>query len=496
MAAAAHRRLAIGILLFATFMDLLDVTIVQVALPAIAADLQAPDMAVEWVVSGYLLAFAVALVTGGRLGDIFGRKRMFLLGVAGFTLASGLCAGAWTIEVLISARVLQGLLAAAMVPQLLATLQSLFPPRERAPWYGLIGATTGLAAVAGPLLGGVLVDADLWGLSWRTIFLINLPVGIAIVILAAAFVPETRSRHPLRVDLRGVLLLSAGLLCLMVPLVEGRTLEWPAWLLLPVATGIGLLFGFIAHCRRRQAFDSSAVLPLRLFRNRGFTAGVIAQSVFQASLNAFTLPFVFYLQLALGHSALSAGLSLLAFSLGSMVATAAAVPLVPKLGRHLVTVGAALMGTGFLWTFLIVSAEGLSLTPWSAALPMALAGVGLSAVVIPLVDVALATVPIDDAGAASGVLTTFQQLGAAVGVAISMTVFFTVVDGDWSSANALAALRSSVALALIGLAIVAATSFTLPGARAARDRRQSAELTADHAADPPPNQSSAHSRSH
>src|SRR5690625_4376371 len=228
MVTAAHRRIAITILLFATFMDLLDVTIVQVALPSIGVDLQASGTTSGWVVSGYLLAFAVALVTGGRLGDIFGRKRIFLVGIIGFTLTSALCAGAWSLAILISARALQGLFAAIMVPQLLATLQSLFTPKERTPWYGVIGAITGIAAVAGPLLGGLLVDADLLGLGWRTIFLINVPIGVLIISLARRFVPETRSRHPLRVDLIGPLLLAAAVLCIMVPRSEERRVgkEW------------------------------------------------------------------------------------------------------------------------------------------------------------------------------------------------------------------------------------------------------------------------------
>src|SRR5699024_834155 len=212
---------------------------------------------------------AMGLVTGGRLGDILGRKRIFLIGTVGFTLASVVCTTAWMVEVLVVARVLQGLFAAIMVPQLLASVQSLFAPKERTPWYGVIGASTGVAAVAGPLLGGLLVDADVFGLGWRTIFLINVPIGAVIVGLAQKFVPETSSHDPLRVDLVGVLLLSAAVLCLMVPLVEGRTLGWPLWLWAPVSAGAGLLYAFVTHCRRRQVRNGSAVVPLALFRNRG-----------------------------------------------------------------------------------------------------------------------------------------------------------------------------------------------------------------------------------
>lgn len=475
MVTEPRRGLAVGILLFAAFMDLLDVTIVQVALPAIGADLEAPGDSLEWVVSGYLLAFAVALVTGGRLGDIAGRRRMFLVGVGGFTAASCLCAASWTVDVLVAARVLQGLFAAVMVPQLLATVQSLFAPRERAPWYGVIGAVTGLAAVIGPVLGGTLVDADLWGLGWRTIFLINAPVGVVILALTSVLVPETRSQHPLGVDLPGVLVLSAALLCLLVPLVEGRTLGWPVWLLVSVAAGVVLLAVFVRHCLRRQVRDGSAVLPLTLFRNRGFSAGVVTQAGFQAAMNAFTLPFLFYLQLSLGRSALGAALNLLAFSVGSMLATGAVVPLVARLGRNLVTIGAVLMAAGFLWTYATLAAEGAAYTARDGILPMALAGIGLAAVVVPLVDVALAAVPVDDAGAASGTLSTFQQLGAAVGVAVSMTVFLGAVGADWTAANTVAALRASVVVSGVGLGVVVLASRALPRAQAVRAAQRARE---------------------
>ena len=333
MATTPRRGLAIGILLFASFMDLLDVTIVQVALPSIGADLGASEAQLEWIVSGYMLAFAVALITGGRLGDLFGRRRVFLIGIAGFTLASAAAAAAWSGEALVATRIAQGLFAALMVPQLLASVQALFSPRERAPMYGLIGGVSGLAAVLGPVLGGWLIDADLWGLGWRAVFLINIPVGIAIFALAARFVPETRSSRPMRLDLVGVALLTAIVLAFMVPLVEGQSLGWPAWLWIPVAIGAVLLVVFIAYSRRRMRRDGSALLPMPLFADRGFSAGIVTQAAFQGSLNAFTLPFIIYLQVGLGFDALTAGLNLLAFSLGALVGTAAVIPLVARVGK-------------------------------------------------------------------------------------------------------------------------------------------------------------------
>jgi MFS family permease len=217
---ATRRGLAMGILIFASFMDLLDVTIVQVALPTIRGDLGATPAQLEWIVSGYMLAFAVLLITGGRLGDIVGRQRMFLIGVAGFTLASVVASASATGDLLVAARVVQGAFAALMVPQALSTLQALYSPKERAPMYGIIGGVSGLAAVIAPVLGGVLIDADIAGLGWRTVFLLNVPVGILIFVLAALFVPNTRSARPVRVDLLGVVLLSGGLFGILYPVVE------------------------------------------------------------------------------------------------------------------------------------------------------------------------------------------------------------------------------------------------------------------------------------
>ena len=479
MTTTPRRGLAIGILLFAAFMDLLDVTIVQVALPSIGADLGATEAQLEWIVSGYMLAFAVGLITGGRLGDLFGRRRVFLIGIAGFTLSSAAAAAAWSGDVLVATRIAQGLFAALMVPQLLASVQALYTPRERAPMFGLIGGVSGLAAVAGPVLGGWLVDADLWGLGWRSVFLINIPVGVVIFVLAARFVPETRSSRPMRLDLVGVALLTAVILAFMVPLVEGQTLGWPAWLWIPVAVGALLLAMFIAYSRRRMRRDGSALLPMPLFADRGFSAGIVTQATFQGALNAFTLPFIIYLQIGLGFDALTAGLNLLAFSLGAMVGTGVVIPLVARLGKVLVTAGSLILGGGVLWVFAVVAETGADFTGWAAVWPMLVSGLGLALLIIPLVDVALATVPVADAGAASGAYSTFQQLGAAAGVATSTTVFFSMIGDDWSREHVLAALQASVWVAVAGFGIAALASLFLPGRAAVQAHLEQARLLAE-----------------
>jgi EmrB/QacA subfamily drug resistance transporter len=447
-----------GILIFAGFMDLLDVTIVQIALTDIRDDLGATPAQLEWTVSGYMLAFAVLLVTGGRLGDVEGRRFAFLIGVAGFTLASATAAMALNGDMLVVSRVAQGAFAAFMVPQALSTLQSLYEPKERAPMLGVIGGVGGLAAVIGPVLGGWLVTSDIAGLGWRSIFLINIPVGIAIFVLALKFVPNTRSPHPLRLDLLGVLLLTGALVALLYPLVEGRELDWPAWLWALVALGAALIAAFIAVERRK----ADPLLPLSLFGNRGFSAGLVTQAAFQGAMNAFTVVFLIYVQAILGFTALGAGLTILPFSLGAFIGVGIAVPLGARVGKLIVTAGALVQAAGLGWALAILATRDFDLTGWDLIPPMIVMGIGLGLLVVPLVDIALATVPETDAGAASGVYGTFQQIGAALGVAIAGTVFFTIVGTDWSQPNVEKAVVSAGLIAVAGYVLSGVASLLLP----------------------------------
>lgn len=460
--ATTRRGLAMGILIFASFMDLLDVTIVQVALPTIREDLGATPAQLEWIVSGYMLAFAVVLVTGGRLGDILGRQRTFLIGVAGFTIASVIASLASSGDILVAARVVQGGFAALMIPQGLSTLQALYSPKERVPIYGIIGGVSGLAAVIAPVLGGWLVTADVAGLGWRSIFLLNVPVGIAIFALAARFVPNTTSPHPLRLDILGVVLLSGSLLGMLYPVVEGRALGWPAWLWLVGAAGVGLAVAFVLVERAKERRDGSSLLPLSLFGNRGFSAGLITQASFQGAMNAFTVAWIIYMQATLGFDALAVGLIMLPFSLGAFIGVGAAIPLASKVGKPLVTLGALIQGGGIAWAVAIMNDLGPALTGWDILLPLTLTGVGLGLLVVPLIDIALANVPLRDAGAASGTYGTFQQIGAAVGVAIAGTVFFNQVGTDFSQPNVMAALTAASGIAIGGYLLSALASLLLP----------------------------------
>lgn len=473
-----NRNIATGILMFAAFMDLLDVTIVNVALPAIRTDLHASPSHLEWILGGYTLAFAVLLITGGRLGDIFGRQRIFLLGVAGFTVASLAACLSGNGDTLVIARVVQGGFAAMMVPQLLSTVQVLYRPKDRAAVFGIIGGVSGTAAVIGPLLGGWLITSNAFGIGWRSIFLINIPVGVALLVLAIKYVPNTRSERATHLDLPGVALATAGAFLLIFPLIEGREQGWPFWIwAMFVASGVVLAL-FVANQRRTERRTHSSLLPMHLFTNRGFSAGLITQSSFQGSMAGFVLAMVIYLQSGLGFSAIHAGLALLPFSLGAFIGVGISAPLGLKLGKVIPLSGALAQAAGIAWLGAAVSSKGDDFSGWDATLPLLLAGTGLGLLVVPLIDIALSTISTDDAGAASGTYTTFQQLGAALGIAIIGVVFFNTVGDAFTAAALRHGFVAAAWCATGGYLLCAVSTLFLPDRSAVREhaRMQEAEL--------------------
>ncbi|MEU8347816.1 MFS transporter [Spirillospora sp. NPDC048832] len=424
------RTAAVVVLLLASFMDLMDNTIVNVALPSMERSLHTTAAQLEWVVSGYVLAFAAMLIAGGRLGDMAGRRTVFLVGTAGFTLAS-LWAGLSTSGTeLVAVRIAQGLFAGAMVPQVLGTVQALYPPEKRAGVYGIAGAVTGAAAVAGPLLGGAFVSGDVLGLGWRAIFLVNVPVGVLVLIGAFTLVPPTKAEHPLSLDVLGTVLAAGGVVALAYPLIEGRQAGWPWWTVVLFVLAPVLLAAFVLHERGRARRGHALLLPLRLFADRGFSAGLIVQLSFQASVIGFLFVLSITVQSGFGFSAWRAGLVVLPFSIAAAFTSGAAAALVAKAGKALVGIGALLQAIGTGWSIEVV-AGGSHPTVAGLIGPMAVAGAGLGLVVVPLTDVVLAAVPTDDAGSASGTLSTFQQVGGALGIAVVGTVFFdSATSGD------------------------------------------------------------------
>ncbi|MEU3499330.1 MFS transporter [Streptomyces hundungensis] len=431
--AAADRRrwFALAIVMTAAFMDLVDVTIVNIAIPSIQQDTGASFSSIQWITAGYALAFAAGLITGGRLGDIHGRKKLFLIGIAGFTLASALCGFAANPEMLVASRILQGAMAAMMVPQVLSIVHATFPAHERGKVFGLFGAVVGLGAVSGPLLGALLTEWNLFGLEWRPIFLINLPVGIAGLILGTKFITESKAPKALKLDLVGVVLVTLGLLMLLYPLTRGRELGWPLWGYLSMAGSVLVFGGLIAYERMKAARDGSPLIELSLFKVKSFAAGIAVQATFGVGLGIFFLVWTLYMQLGLGWSALRAGLTGVPFSIAVSVAAGLSVQkLVPRFGRKVLQSGALTMAAGLLIYIWEAGRYGLDIAPWQMALPLVVMGLGMGLIVAPLTDAVLSEVPKEHSGSASGLINTVQQMGNALGLGLVSVVFFGSIGDD------------------------------------------------------------------
>ena len=423
------RWLAAIVLIVGALMDMIDVTIVNVALPSIQRDLHASATQLEWVVSGYMLAFAATLIIAGNLGDKFGRKRLFLSGAALFGLASLAAGLSGSGAELIVARVVQGAAAAAMAPQVLATFRVIFGRAERGKAFGIYGAMLGFASAIGLVLGGLLTGANLFGWEWRSVFYVNVPVAVAALIAGARFVPETKDPGARRPFVAGAVLLAGSLVAIVYPLLEGRQLGWPAWVWLLMAAGVaGLVVLGLIEARR----TSTTVAPLLragLFRVPAFAAGMGVQLAFFAGMQGFFIAFALWLQAGEHFSPLKAGLTAVAFSVGSFIAAPVAVPLAQKAGRRILAGGAGLMVAGIGGVALAAPHVGLNGSPWPIVPGLVVAGAGLALLVIPLVNVVLAAVPAEVAGGASGLFSTAQQLGGALGVALLGSVFFGYLNG-------------------------------------------------------------------
>ncbi|WP_328748119.1 MFS transporter [Streptomyces sp. NBC_00285] len=431
--AAGDRRrwFALAIVMTAAFMDLVDVTIVNIAIPSIRQDSGASVSQIQWITAGYALAFAAGLITGGRLGDIHGRKRLFLFGIGGFTVASALCGLAPNPDVLVAARILQGGMAAMMVPQVLSIVHATFPAHERGKVFGLFGAVVGLGAVSGPLLGALLTEWNLFGLEWRPIFLINLPVGIAGLVLGSRFITESKAPRALKLDLVGVGLVVLGLLMLLYPLTRGEELDWPLWGNMSMAAAPLVFAALVAYEKRKAARDGSPLVELSLFKVKSFAAGIAVQTVFGVGLGIFFLVWTLYMQTGLGWSPLRAGLTGVPFSLAVSIAAGLSVQqLVPRFGRKVLQAGALLMAVGVLLYLWEADRYGMGISSWQMALPLVVMGVGMGLIVAPLTDAVLSEVPREHAGSASGLINTVQQMGNALGLGLVSVVFFGVVPDD------------------------------------------------------------------
>lgn len=418
-----RRWLALFVLLIANFMNLIDVTIVNVALPSISADLKASDSQIAWVVAAYILAFALGLLPFGRLGDILGRSKLFLWGVAGFTAASALCGMAPSIEFLIAARVIQGLAGAMMTPQVLAIATVTFPPHERGQAFSLFGLSAGLASVCGPILGGILVSANLFGMGWEPIFLVNVPIGIAAVIAGWFLIPRLPGHKDLRNDYVGITLFGLGIVALVYPIVEGRSYGWPLWIFGMIAAGLVLLALFVLWTRAQAAKGAPQLLNYDLITNRQFMFGAFVTTVFASGIPGMFLVISLLLQEGFGFTALESGLTNTPFSVGVLIASAIAGRFGANYLRARLATSGALLVFGIAWIHFYIAGVADTIDHWQMLPPLMIAGIGLGLGFSALFQLVLSNVPPRDAGAGSGALQAFQQVGGALGVAIVVQIF-------------------------------------------------------------------------
>ena len=424
---------ALAICLVAAFMTLLDVSIVNVALPSIRSSLHASADGLQWILSGYALAFGLVLVPAGRLGDARSRRAVFMAGLALFTLSSAVGGLARTVLWLVLARLVQGVSAGIMNPQIAGLIQLVFTGRERGRAFGALGSAIGIATAAGPLVGGALIWLAGAQDGWRWVFYVNVPVGLVALPLAYRLLPppgKARGRESL--DPVGVLLLGVGVVALLLPFVQEQTWhDARKWLLVPAA--LVVLAGFLVWERRHPR----PLLDLSLFRHRSYALGSTIALLYFAGFTAIFFIFTLYLQNGLRYSALLAGLAITPFALGSAIGASTGGRLVLKFGRPLVAVGLVLVALGMIGTFLAVRAVPGHHAALATALPLLVGGFGSGLVISPNQTITLSEVPPGGGGSAAGVLQTGQRIGSAMGITAVSTVFFRAVaasHGGWAKA--------------------------------------------------------------
>jgi MFS family permease len=494
---------AFGAVITAAVMDLLDSTIAQVAAPTIRRELGGSYAVIEWVTAAYALAMAVGLLTGGRLGDIFGRRRMLLTGMAGFVVASAACAAAGTAGELIAARAAQGLLGAIMLPQVFGLIRDMFAAHEMGKAFGVYGPVMGLSAMLGPIASGGLISANLFGTGWRMIFAVNVPVGLAALALGARTLPASSGAaggRPAgsgsggsgsggsgsggsgsagarrgRLDLPGALLAGAAMFLLVFPLAQGHSLGWPAWLYGMLAGSVLALGGFGWYQIRRQRAGRDPLVEPSLFRHGPYRAGMVFSIVFTGSLGGIVMIFNVFLQNGLGFTPWHSAITTAPWAAGAFIGSAAGGIAMSKLGRRVLHAGLVIEAAGLLAIFAVLRAAGGGVSTVDLLAPMVVGGIGMGMVFVPLFDIVMAGVRPQEMGSASGVLQTVNSLGMSLGIAGIGAIFFALAGGHGGHVPVYLHAAQWTALATAGLlACSFAVAFALP--RRAREQGASAEL--------------------
>jgi EmrB/QacA subfamily drug resistance transporter len=440
-------------------MVLLDVSIVNVALPSIKEGLSASSSDLQWVLSGYALTFGLLLVPAGRLGDVRGRRSIFVAGVGLFTLASAACGAAQNSTWLVVARLIQGLAGGMVTPQISATIQQLFSGKERGKAFGLFGSVVGLSTAIGPLVGGLLIQAFGQSEGWRWVFFVNLPIGLAVMPVAWRLLPgpgdAAKNRHDY--DPVGVVLLGVGVVVLLLPFVQDQTWKGELkWLLVPVA--LSILAGFVIWELRYSRRGKEGVVELALFKLRSYSFGVSMISLYFAAFTPLFFVLTLYLQTGLKYSALLAGLATVPFAIGSGVSASIGGRIVNRFGRPLVAIGVSMVGVGVIGTIVAVHEVPTNGTGWYTAAPLLFAGIGSGLVIAPNQTLTVSEVPVERAGTAGGLLQTGQRIGSALGIAAVGSVFFAHLassKGDYPASFEVGVLVSlAFVVAALAVAIV------------------------------------------
>jgi EmrB/QacA subfamily drug resistance transporter len=434
------RWVAFGTVVTAAVMDLLDSTIAQVAAPTIRSELGGSYAVIEWVTAAYALAMAVGLLTGGRLGDIFGRRRMLLAGMAGFVLASAACAAAQNAAELIGARAVQGLLGAVMLPQVFGLIRDMFEAHEMGKAFGVYGPVMGLSAMLGPIASGGLISLDVLGTGWRAIFAVNVPVGLAALVLGFRTLPKAASTGAStgagaggtrrgQLDLPGALLAGVAMFGLVFPLAQGHSLGWPAWLFAMMAGAVLALAGFGWYQVRRQRAGRDPLVEPSVFRHRPYLAGVVFSVVFTGSLGGIVMIFNVFLQNGLGFTPWHSAVTTAPWAAGAFVGSAIGGIAMARLGRRVLHAGLAVEAAGLLGIYAVLRGAGGGVSTVDLLGPMVVGGIGMGMVFVPLFDIVMAGVRPQEMGSASGVLQTVNSLGMSLGIAGIGAIFFAQVGG-------------------------------------------------------------------
>lgn len=446
----------------ADIMDLLDSTIVNVGAPSIARDLHATSTELQWVIAGYTLAMAVALITGGRLGDLYGRRRIFLIGIGAFTVFSALSSAAVDPQMLVTARALQGLSAALMLPQGLAIIRSVFPADQAGAAMGIFGPVMGIAATVGPILGGALVQANLFGSQWRSVFWVNVPLGLLALVCALRVVPKDtpHGEDAPKLDVLGMLLSGLGMLLLVYPLIQGREKGWPVYMFVLMAASVPVFALFGLQQRSRVRTGRTTLVELSLFRKPAFVGGQLFGIFFFCGMGALFLVLMLHLQLSLGYSSLHAGLTGLPFSLGAAVGAGLGGGLLaPKYGRRVLHGGVIAMCIGLIAIALSVRHWGAGLTSLQLAPSYGVAGLGMGFLIASYFGIIVSSIDDEETGSAGGVMNALQQLGNTLGAALFGTLYF---DGLSSGHTSVASATDTLLWAAAVTALCIPLGFLLP----------------------------------